>query len=152
MRSPDFHGELDATSPPAPEVCGYDGIPAKLLLRDTLPQFPALPDLTCARGTTLLFDILSFCESVKDEGFVAEGVDGEEKSRSTSVPLKECLALGVVTVVLLRRCWNRAMFLDQTRLCMAVTYSPGYILRYPGASCCAAPNQDRQSKEPLETS
>jgi len=104
IRSPDAHGELDITSPPAPEVCGYEGIPARLLLRETLPQFPALPDLTCARGTALLFDTLSVCASAK-EGFAAEGVDGEEKSRSTSVPLNECLALGVVTVVLLRRCW-----------------------------------------------
>lgn len=103
VRSPDAHGELDS---PAPEACGYEGTPARLLLRVTLPQFPALPDLTCARGTALLFDTLSACESAKDVvGVAAEGVDGEEKSRSTSVPLKECLALGVVALVLLRRCW-----------------------------------------------
>jgi hypothetical protein len=104
VRSPDAHGELDS---PAPEACGYEGTPARLLLRVTLPQFPALPDLTCARGTALLFDTLSACDSAKDVvGVAAEGVDGEEKSRSTSVPLKECLALGVVALVLLRRCYK----------------------------------------------
>jgi len=67
----------------------------------------------------VLFDTLSFCDSAKDDWFAAEGVDGEEKSRSTSVPLNECLALGAVTVVvLLRRCWLYPTISRRELLCL----------------------------------
>lgn len=83
------HGVFETSLPS--EDCGYEGAPVKLLLRPTLPQLPALPDRTWwLRGTVLLPETRSFGDIPKDvTGFGADGVDGEVKSRSTSVPLNE---------------------------------------------------------------
>lgn len=103
------HGMFETSLPS--EDCGYEGAPVKLLLRPTLPQLPALPDRTWwLRGTALLPETRSFGDIAKDvTGFVADGVDGEVKSRSTSVPLNEWRELGLAEDALLRRWKSRVM-------------------------------------------
>lgn len=85
---PTASSEVDQ-SPFVSEEWAYVGAPVKLL-RVMLPQLPALPERTwLLRGIALLVDTRSFAIGYDVAGFGAEGVEGEAKSRSTSVPLKE---------------------------------------------------------------